>query len=66
VATVASLQLCAGRGDFRILEMQWGEVPWRGDLLEPAERFEKGEIAVGSGAGLGVKLNEELVRNHRF
>lgn len=66
VATAASVQLCAGMGNFRILEMQWGEVSWRRDLLEPAERFEKGEIAVTSRAGLGVKLNEEVVRNHRF
>jgi len=62
VATAASVQLCAGMKNFRILEMQWGEVPWRGDLVSPAERFAGGEIAVSDAPGLGITWNEELVR----
>ena len=61
-----SIQLCAGMKNFRILEMQWGEVPWRGDLLRPVERFVDGMIAVPEGPGFGVALNEELAREKRM
>ena len=64
VATAASAQLCAGLANFEILEMQWGEAMWRGDLVEPPERFENGSIAVPEGPGLGVELNNSVVREH--
>lgn len=49
---------------FNILELQWGEVPWRGDLLTPAEQFRAGQIAVPNAPGLGVRLNEKLARRY--
>ena len=64
VATAASAQLCAGLPNFEILEMQWGEAAWRGDLVEPPEVFENGSIAVPDGPGLGVELNEAVAREH--
>lgn len=64
IATAASVQLCAPMPNFSILELQWGEVPWRGDLLTPAEQFKAGQIAVPTAPGLGVKLNEKLARRY--
>ncbi|MCY3661949.1 MAG: mandelate racemase/muconate lactonizing enzyme family protein, partial [bacterium] len=64
VATAASAQLCAGLPNFEILEMQWGEAAWRGDLVLPPERFENGSIAVPDGPGLGVELNDAVAREH--
>ena len=64
VATAASAQLCAGLPNFEILEMQWGEAGWRGDLVEPPERFENGSIAVPEAPGLGVELNAAVAREH--
>jgi galactonate dehydratase len=64
VATAASAQLCAGLPNFEILEMQWGEATWRGDLVDPPERFENGSIAVPDGPGLGIELNEAVAREH--
>ena len=66
VATAASAQLCAGLPNFEILEMQWGEAVWRGDLVEPPERFEEGSIAVPEGPGLGIELNETVARERRI
>jgi galactonate dehydratase len=66
VATAASVQLCAGMKNFRILELQWGEVDWRGALVAPAERFVEGYIGVPEGAGFGVKVNWELAREKRM
>ncbi len=64
VATAASVQLCAPMSNFDILEHQWGEVPWRGDLLDPPERFENGRIGVPVAPGFGVELNETVAREH--
>ena len=64
VATAASVQLCAGMANFDILEYQLNEVPWRGDLLDPPEQFLRGTIAVPDGPGLGMELNEPVVRAH--
>lgn len=66
VATAASAQLCAGLPNFEILEMQWGEAAWRGDLVDPPERFENGSIAVPGGPGLGVELNQTVARERRI
>ena len=66
VATAASAQLCAGLPNFEILEMQWGEAAWRGDLVDPPERFENGSIAVPDGPGLGIELNETVARERRI
>ena len=64
VATAASVQLCAAMSNFDILEHQWGKVAWRGDLLEPPERFENGRIRVPDAPGFGVELNEAVAREH--
>jgi galactonate dehydratase len=64
VGTAASVQVCAGMSNFSFMELQWGEVPWRGELLVPNERFVNGEIAVPTTPGFGVRLNEELVKKY--
>src|SRR5258706_10070142 len=46
VSTAATVQVCAGMKNFRILELQWGEVPWRSHLVIPPEKFEQGSIHV--------------------
>jgi len=64
VATAANVQICAGMANFRILELQWGEVAWRGELVIPEERFEGGAIRVPRRAGFGIQLNEKVARAH--
>ena len=66
IATAASVQLCAGMKNFRILELQWGEVDWRSALVRPAERFQNGTISVPDAPGLGITLNEEQAREKRI
>lgn len=66
VSTAASVQVCAGMPNFQILELQWGEVDWRSDLLEPRETFVKGSIAVPDRPGFGVRLNDRLLRTKLF
>jgi galactonate dehydratase len=64
ISTAASVQVCAVLRNFRLLELQWGEVRWRGELLEPPEQFVNGSIAVPSRPGLGVALNDKVARAH--
>jgi galactonate dehydratase len=64
VATAASVHVSAVLKNFRVLELQWGEVSWRQDVLSPPERFEKGTIQVSERPGLGIELNEAVVRAH--
>jgi len=64
VSTAASIQVCAVLKNFRLLEFQWGEVEWRHDILKPPERFEKGAIRVPERPGLGIELNEKVLRAH--
>lgn len=64
ISTAANVQIAAGMANFRILELQWGECPWRPGLVSPAERFEHGMIAVPSRPGFGIQLNEKLARAH--
>ena len=64
VATAVSIQACAVLKNFYSLELQWGEVPWRSDLLTPPEQFETGTVRVPDRPGLGIELNEAVVREH--
>jgi galactonate dehydratase len=64
IATAASIHASAVLKNFRILEFQWGEVSWRQDVVTPPERFENGTVQVPERPGLGVELNEDVVRAH--
>jgi galactonate dehydratase len=62
VATAASLQACAGHPNVNFLELQHGEVPWRPDVVVPAERFVDGRMVLSDRPGFGVTLDERAVK----
>lgn len=64
VSTAASVQACAGAANFRLMEIQWGEVPWRGELIAPAETVTNGLLAVPKLQGHGVRLDERVRRKY--
>ena len=64
VSTAANVQICVGMANFRLLELQWGEVGWRSELVMPAERFERGLIQVSGRPGFGIQLNDKVARAH--
>lgn len=64
VSTAANVQICAGMLNFRLLELQWGEVGWRSELIAPEERFVKGFIDVPGRPGFGIGLNDKLAKAH--
>ena len=66
VSSAGSAQVVSTIPNFMILEFAWGEVPWRAELLEPAERIEDGYLILPDGPGLGHRLNEQVVAQHRL
>src|SRR4030095_4269195 len=62
VSTAASIQACATLGNFSLLELQWGEVPWRSDVVVPREVFTDGSIRVPDAPGFGIELKERTIR----
>jgi len=66
VSTAASVQVCAPMANFKILELQWGEVAWRSECIDPPERFVQGTIAVPDRSGFGITLNDRVVKAHQI
>src|SRR5262245_21458662 len=62
VSTAASIQVCAALKNFNYLELQWGEVPWRRDVVRPSEVFIDGSVRVPDRPGFGIELNEKVIR----
>jgi len=62
ISMAASVQVAAGMRNFNVLELQYGEVAWRGELLTPPERFVNGRITVSDRPGFGITLNDAAVR----
>jgi len=64
VSTAASASLCAAIPNFDILEFQWGETDWRGELLQPAEQFDNGLLTVSDAPGWGITLNQSVLQSY--
>jgi len=62
MSTDASVHACAGMRNASYLELQYGKVGWRSDVLIPSERFLKCTIEVPDRLGFGVVLNEDVIR----
>jgi galactonate dehydratase len=65
VATAATAQVISTVPNFYILEYAWGEVDWRAELLTPAERIEDGYLLLSQEAGIGHRLNPDVLAAHR-
>ena len=63
VSTAASVHVCAGMKNANYLELQYGEVDWRSEVLMPSERFVRGTIEIPDRPGFGITLNDEVIRS---
>lgn len=66
VGTAAAAQVCATLPNFLILEFSYGEVPWRAELIEPAEQVSGGGLALSGKPGLGIALNERVAKREEL
>ena len=64
ISLLASGHVTAAVAGALPLEHAVHEVDWRADLIEPAERIERGRLLLPSTAGLGAVLNGKVVRRH--
>jgi galactonate dehydratase len=62
ISTAASVHVGAGPANVTYLELQYGEVSWRPEVLVPPERVTGGSIQIPDRPGLGVQLNDAVVR----
>jgi galactonate dehydratase len=60
IGNVAAAHVMATVPNFNILEFSFGEVPWRTELLHPAEKIVGGALPLNDRPGFGVELNEKL------
>ena len=64
LSTLMSAHLCAAIPNFRIMEIDIDDVPWKDDILTYVPEIENGELKVPSAPGWGAELNEEAIRAH--
>lgn len=66
VSCMANVHCAAATENFFILENHSVEVPWWNDMVEGVEKpiIQRGFIPVPKGPGLGITLNDEVVKQH--
>lgn len=66
VANAATLHIAASTLGFRILEICLTDVSWRKELTNERVVFDKGNILIPTGVGLGLEINEENCLKYPF
>ncbi len=64
LSTLMSAHFCAAVPNFRIMEIDIDDVPWKDDLVTEPPRIENGELILPTGPGWGADINEDAVRRH--
>jgi L-alanine-DL-glutamate epimerase-like enolase superfamily enzyme len=66
VSCMANVHCAAATENFLVLENHSVDVPWWSDLVDGIDKpvIDKGFITVPDGPGLGITLNEEVVKQH--
>ncbi len=62
LATLMSAHFCAAVPNFRIMEYEADDVPWRGDFVTHPPVVANGQLTVPTRPGWGADVNEEAVR----
>jgi galactonate dehydratase len=64
LSTLMSAHFCAAVPNFRIMEIDIDDVPWKDDLVTRPPVIERGELVLPSGPGWGSDIDEAAVRAH--
>jgi galactonate dehydratase len=64
VGNLTAAHVMATVPNFNILEFSYGEVPWRAELLNPAEEVVGSSLTLSARPGLGVELNEKTAAKY--
>lgn len=66
IGNIAAAHVMATVPNFNILEFSYGEVPWRADLLLPAEKIERGAVPLTDRPGFGFDLNDTTIAKYKI
>lgn len=64
VGNMAAAHVCATMPNFDILELAFGEIPWRADSVRPSEVLRNGRLAVSDRPGIGYEMNPDYWTRH--
>ncbi|HEY5300473.1 MAG TPA: mandelate racemase/muconate lactonizing enzyme family protein [Acetobacteraceae bacterium] len=64
LGTLMGAHFCAAVPNFRVMEIDVDEVPWKDSLVTHPPVIEAGELLIPTGAGWGAEVNEDAVRAH--
>ncbi|MGE0416913.1 MAG: mandelate racemase/muconate lactonizing enzyme family protein [Acetobacteraceae bacterium] len=64
IGSLMSAHLCAAIPNFRVMEIDIEDVPWKDDLVSHVPVIENGELLVPTGVGWGAEVNEDVIRAH--
>ena len=63
LSTMMSAHFCATIPNFRIMEIDIDDVPWKDEVVSPPT-IENGHLVMPDGPGWGVNVNEAAIRAH--
>jgi L-alanine-DL-glutamate epimerase-like enolase superfamily enzyme len=64
LATLMSANFCAAVPNFRIMEIEVDDVPWKDDLVTRVPFIEEGALVVPTEPGWGAEIDEAALREH--
>ena len=64
LSTLMSAHFCAAIPNFRIMEIDIDDVPWKDDLVTEPPRIENGHLIMPTKPGWGADINEDMVKRH--
>ncbi len=64
LSTLMSAHFCAAIPNFRIMEIDIDDVPWKDDIVTQTPRIENGQLLLPDGPGWGADLNDQAIRAH--
>src|SRR5215472_11540806 len=64
IGSLMSAHMCAAIPNFRVMEIDIEDVPWKDELVSPTPKIENGMFILPTGPGWGVEVNEEVIRAH--
>jgi L-alanine-DL-glutamate epimerase-like enolase superfamily enzyme len=64
LSTLMSAHFCAAIPNFRIMEIDIDDVPWKDELVTVPPVIKEGYLEIPDGPGWGAELNEEAIAAH--
>ncbi len=64
ICMLMSAHFCAAVPNFRIMELDVDDIPWREEFVTRPAQVDRGHLLVPTAPGWGAEVNEAAVRRH--